>query len=326
MGFRMRELLADALTADPSSTAGLLDIAAQLRTDMDADASELIADVPQGRLPLRLSKGRVTDLLHCERYAEARATSPHDDRAEHPAVVKGRLVDRLVHHHVLSGPTDRRGDELADGCLAALAADGEPGEVSESDRPSVVATLDAAADHLDADWGVVDTAWWPQAETTARTALAGGDVLLTGRLDVVLGGMRSGRPLVLVEVKSRGLRAEDRADLWWYGLVAAWAWGEMPAVVAGWSALAGATMPEPVRADGLRTAADRTAAALQRAVELASGREPTATPSAGACPFCPEADRCEPGLAFLATRRSERDDHERDWGDGRDDGVDWEPW
>jgi hypothetical protein len=304
VGYPLRELLSAVEPADPA----LRDVAAELHSELDDLARELTAGLPADRLPIRLPKGRVTNLLRCERYAEALAGPRMRDSAAR-AVVLGMLVDRLVHHHVLAGATDLRGRELLDACAEALVADGEIHAIDDHDW--FVERLDLAADALAQDWPVVEDAWWPRCEATASTDLADGAVRVQGRMDVVFGGAPTTRPLVVVEVKSRDFRGDDRADLWWYSLMAAWAWNEVPPLAVGWSALQRAAMPEHVRVQSLEAAFGRAATALRRAAEIAAGRAPRETPTPDACPHCPVADRCDAGLAFL--RHRDRDDDVLDW-------------
>lgn len=76
-------------------------------------------------LPLRLPKGRVVDLLVCERLAVARHRAPDDDPAGaadvSPAMLRGLALDRFVQHELHGGPV---ADPAAD-LLAMLDAEGE---------------------------------------------------------------------------------------------------------------------------------------------------------------------------------------------------------
>ena len=145
--------------------------------------------------------------------------------------------------------------------------------------------------------------------------LGGGDLLLTCTFDLALGGPGTDRPWVLVEVKAGAARDGNRSDLLWYSLVATLRHGRPPDVVAAWSAADDGLVPVPIGAGSLEAAARRALAALDRLVELAGGREPEVRPNSR-CRWCPELDRCAPGLASLDAPRTTSDatylDEERD--------------
>jgi hypothetical protein len=76
--------------------------------------------------------------------------------------------------------------------------------------------------------------------------------------------------------------------------------------VAAWSAADDGLVPVPIGPGSLEAAARRGLAALDRLVELAGGRAPEVRPN-GRCRWCPELDRCEPGLASLDAPRTASD-------------------
>ena len=264
------------------------------------EATERLAGCPPEARPLRLPKERITSLLACERMTIARLGS-------HPLsepLVRGRCTDLQVAQHVTTGLTEDVEADLRDALLARGDAD-------------VVAWIDAAdpvaqerlwqhagrvRTALRSGWGPVDPAWWPRPQERVQVALGGGDLLLACTFDLALGGPPTGRPWVLVEVKAGPARDGNRTDLLWYSLIAALRHRRAPDLVAAWSAGDDGLVPVPIGPGPLEAAARRALAALDRLVELRPGREPTVHPHGG-CRWCPELDRCPPGLASLDAPR-----------------------
>ncbi len=77
--------------------------------------------------------------------------------------------------------------------------------------------------------------WWPRTEVSA-SVLLGQFTLLRGRFDVLLGGSVTGKPLVILEVKSYSSAGQyGFSDLWFYILLASLRYGKPPAqaLIAG---------------------------------------------------------------------------------------------
>ena len=134
-------------------------------------------------------------------------------------------------------------DALADrGGVAALPADVAP-----------------RIERLAGAWPAFDPGWWPRVEEPVRAVLSGGTVVMSGRLDVLLGGPPTPRPAVVVEIKAGRWHDGARADAHLYALLVALRDGVPPAAVVTVVA-DGTTQVEPVRPAVLATAADRVVA------------------------------------------------------------------
>lgn len=273
-------------TPHPSASAVL----PELRHRLD----EVARRVPPGARPVRAPKDVLTRVLACERHHTATA-GERGARSLSEPVVRGLVLDRLLHHHVHGEPTSLRSLLVADGALLAerdddvLAWLDDPGERERRDRIGDDAAGFAAALRR---WGPIDPAWWPRCEDRLRVSLGDGAVVCSARLDLVLGGAPTGRPIVILEAKSGPFRQDHRAGLLWYALLAALRHGTPPAAVIGWSALDGTSSLQPITAGVLAAAAERAVAALTRLADLAVGREPTATPGR-ACAWCPALAGCD---------------------------------
>lgn len=241
--------------------------------------------------PLRLAKGTVGWLLRCPRRALAAPDGGMTDD-----LVAGIVVDaaaKLVTLAPQRAPT-------VDAALAYLEATGDTTVADHlADRGgSRVLPPDVATriDQLAGAWPAIDPGWWPRVEEPVRAVLGGGAVVVSGRLDVLLGGPPSPRPAVVVEVKAGRWHDGARADAHLYALLVALRDGRAPAAVVTVVA-DGTTQVEPVRPAVLTTAADRVSHAVEAAAPIAAGEPAPAHPGPH-CGHCPLRPACPEGLAW----------------------------
>ncbi|MGD9793418.1 MAG: hypothetical protein AB7V43_08035 [Acidimicrobiia bacterium] len=247
--------------------------------------------------PLRVTKDRISSVLACERSVLA----PRNTTPPGPAVVLGRMVDIVAQHHVIAGSVppamayDIAVDALwADGDAEALA-------VLADCEDWVRSNLEEHAVRLARELGPISPAWWPRGERRAEVHLADGAVIASARFDLQLGGPGSGRPSVVVEVKSGGIRAHHHDDARFYALVAALRDGAAPAAVATVWTDTGEVAIEPVRDDVLESAARRLLDATALLVDLAAGR-PATMRGQSRCYWCALHRGCAEGQRFVDQR------------------------
>jgi hypothetical protein len=240
--------------------------------------------------PLRLHKGRITDLLHCPRRAVARDDST---AASIDDVVLGLLVDgaaKLMALGAASPVTSASACAFLDALdqpqvREHLAAIGEPAAAA------LMAEADARIDRLVSVWPAISPEWWPRVEEPVRVPLADGVVTLGAKLDILLGGPPTGRPSVAIEVKGGRWHDSVRSDAHFYALLVALRDGVAPAVVMSIAAADGTTHTEPVRTAVLVHTAERVAAAIEAAARLAAGETPEARRGIH-CATCPVRAGC----------------------------------
>ncbi|MDD9370614.1 MAG: hypothetical protein PV358_10925, partial [Acidimicrobiales bacterium] len=194
----LADVLADALDlVDPRDAQGTDDgedggdeAVAALRSMLDHAAR---AATPAGGWtpddPLRLSKSTVTWLLRCPRRALA-----DGDVGVTDDLVAGLVVDAAAK---LATLVPQRAPTV-DAALAYLEASGDStATIHLADRGGAAGLRDDLAGRVAALAGVwprIGPGWWPRVEEPARVRLAGGAVMLAGRLDLLLGGAPPGRP------------------------------------------------------------------------------------------------------------------------------------
>jgi hypothetical protein len=256
--------------------------------------------------PLRLTKATVTGLLRCPRRAVSAAAADNDlsdDLLVGLAVDAAAKLTTLIPHR---RPT-------ADDALAFLAATGDTrvtdrlavgdafGDVSGGKGKgtgAVRSEIAARVAMLTDAWPTIEPAWWPRVEEPVRCRFAGGAVMVSGRLDLLLGGPPTPRRAVVVEVKGGRWHDGMRADAHLYALMVALRDGRAPSAVVTVVA-DGTTEVEPVRPAVLATAAGRVTEALRVAASLAAGEPPAARPGTH-CAHCPVRPTCPPGSSWSA--------------------------
>jgi hypothetical protein len=140
--------------------------------------------------------------------------------------------------------------------------------------------------------------WLPVLESSLRAELAGGRIVLSGRVDLMVGrsvGLTAGK--AFVDFKSGGPFPGHVDDLRFYALLETLRLGVPPFRVASYYLEQGDIVGEDVTEGVLEAAAARAADGAVKIVELRLGqREPRrrAGPSCGRCPLavgCDEAER-----------------------------------
>jgi len=135
----------------------------------------------------------------------------------------------------------------------------------------------------------------PIAELPVRAELLGGDLVLSGRIDLVLGLPSKAEPTratrIAIDLKTGGAHAEYPEDMRFYALLLTLRFGVPPYRAASLFLESGEWQNEDVTEDGLRHAADRVIAAASTGAALLKEREPKLTPGYY-CAWCPRSAVC----------------------------------
>jgi PD-(D/E)XK nuclease superfamily len=135
----------------------------------------------------------------------------------------------------------------------------------------------------------------PVSELRVRAELLGGDVVLSGQIDLVLGLADPAEPArgtrITIDFKTGAARPEHVEDNRFYALLLTLRFGVPPYRVASFFLESGTWQAEDVSEQTLVHAADRVVAAARSAAALANGREASLTPGPW-CGWCPRAATC----------------------------------
>jgi RecB family exonuclease len=137
-----------------------------------------------------------------------------------------------------------------------------------------------------------DRSWQPVSEQYIVVALAGRSVVLSGRVDLMLG---RGQHL-LVDFKTGEARRGYAEDMRFYALVVALAFGVAPYRVATVFCESMEWQSEDVTEEVLEREADRVLDVARSAAALASGRQPELIPGPH-CRWCPRSRTCPSSAA-----------------------------
>lgn len=135
----------------------------------------------------------------------------------------------------------------------------------------------------------------PVSELRVRTELLGGDVVLSGQIDLVLGLADPLEPAratrITIDFKTGAARPEHVEDNRFYALLLTLRFGVPPYRVASFFLESGTWQAEDVTEQTLVHAADRVVEAARTSAALANGREAALTPGPW-CSWCPRAATC----------------------------------
>ncbi len=201
--------------------------------------------------------------------------------------------------------------ELVDHALSELAAD------SAASLGWFVATLpftaraelraraaNAVATFLEC-WPALRAAWWPRTELPVRAELCGGQIVLSGKVDLVLGhAVGTQARCLFVDLKTGSRYPSHLDDLRFYALVQAIRIGVPPFRVASYYLDSASFSSEDVTVDTLEIALRRTLDGARKIVELLAGaRSPTVTPGPR-CRYCRIRSTCDGARAWEERHRA----------------------
>jgi PD-(D/E)XK nuclease superfamily len=249
---------------------------------------------------LWLGKHRLNDRQRCEGLFQA-GLNREGPRFEHsPVTASGRLFHKAIE---LDVATERAFDPLSVCERAARSAadqDGPFGRYWDGlDRFSRGDLLANAGRHLVLfrdSFPPLVRRWAPQPELYLKVVLAGGQVILSGAPDLVLGRTRR----LAIDFKSGRAWPEHPEDMRFYALLLLLRTGVPPYRVATFFLDSGEWQAEDVSEETLERASDRVVAAAGTAVELCAGRTPELIPGRY-CPRCPRVSTC-PAAAEIRAR------------------------
>lgn len=277
--------LEDEEPVDPAELAQLrADLEDAVRREVDAVGDRIDPDL----WPIRLPKQRLADLERCPRSALARFRDT-TDAPPGAAMLRGTALDQFVAHQLVVG---RVREPLADlsSMLRAAADDVSLQSLEDLGEQRAGELVDPLAVVVAESWSGIDPRWVPQVQSRAALVLADGACVCSGVLDVEFGGRGTGRPGVVIEVKSGAAAAAHVHEIYLYALLVALRDREAPAVVARWYPGADPSGPK-VNLGVLEAAAARLVSGLRVWTDLLAGG-PAEERAGGWCSWCPDESVC----------------------------------
>lgn len=270
---------------------------AQLRARVEAAAGELGLEDQ-----LWMHKRLVNQLLQCEGHGQAELLGEGDAFSFSPRSASGTLVHKVIELEVVSrDPLDPH--LIAEAAAERLREDGAFGEfwngLDRLQRDEVLMDAVRVADQFRSTFPPLRELrreLAPVTELRLRAEFAGGNLIVSGRPDLVLGQVRAGGATrLIVDLKTGDARPEYPEDLRLYGLLHTLRFGVPPRRVASLFLDSGIAQAEEVTPETLEHAADRVIKAARKAADLLEG-EAALTPGPY-CSWCPRGLTCPESLA-----------------------------
>jgi len=270
------------------------DLADRLRSRIERALDGL--ELPE---PLFLGKAALNDRDRCEGTFAARLAGEGPPFAHSRTTALGALLHRAIEADV--GAREEHGPHAL--CLRAAErlAEDDPGFAAywrELDRLEQDELLAEAVRRLALFRGTfpplreLRRELAPVCELPVRVELAGGALVLAGRIDLVLGRPEPARATrVAIDLKSGGAYPEYPEDMRFYALLLTLRFGVPPVRVASLFLESGEWQAEDVADGVLEHAADRVVEAARTAAALSAGAPPELRPGAY-CGWCPRAPGC----------------------------------
>jgi hypothetical protein len=279
----LRELI---MTGDRADSTPLPGVAERVRSRIDEALEGLpITD------PLWLSKARMDEFARCPGMLDASLRGERDGFTHSAQSASGTLMHRAVQLDVaveravdVRSVVERAADRLIEH---------DPGfaehwnGLDELDRAERLADAAASLAQFRELFPPIPRAWQPVAEQSLRTRVAGGLVVLSGRLDLVLGR----RQRLLIDFKAGEARPAHAEDMRFYALLCTLMFGRPPYRVASVFLQSMEWQAEDVTEATLDLAAHRVIETATAAAGLLGGTTPDLT-AGPHCAWCPRAATC----------------------------------
>jgi hypothetical protein len=271
-----------------------------LRVELDAALEHLAADIHPER-PVWVSKHTLSSVHGCQVRLLAEQDVPFEwSIPTARGTVAHKAIELSVHWRGEPTPT-----ELVDETLGRLANGGD-GLAEFLQRCSEADTVELRGEVLDRvtkfaeSFPPLQARWRPVTESRARVELAGGRIVLAGKVDLSLGqarGTTAGK--VLIDLKTGGFAPAHLDDLRFYALLETIRIGVPPRLVAGYYLDAGTARTEAVGEASLRATVARVADGVETFIGLQHGTRAPALRPGPACRWCLRLADCDAGRAHL---------------------------
>ena len=299
-----------ALTPAQQETLGLIRLPADQRTTyeatlrhelhaaLEAATADLVGSIDE---PLWISKRQLQAVNGCEALYEAQQAEPFEWRIP---MTRGQIFHKCVELSIHLFPK-RTASELVDEALSSMMNRGDGladflFTLTEVERAEIRSDVSSLLQTFFDTFPPLKKAWAPTTELPRKVVLHQGKVVFQGRFDLTIGQpseLTAGR--VLVELKTGRAVPHHLDDLRFYALLETLVVGVPPALLASFYVDAGRVQVEHVDEDTVRSALRRASDAVERLLHLRLEKIRAAVRPNTSCRWCPIANQCEPGQAWL---------------------------
>jgi len=287
---------------------GLLAIGMDRPFDRQGLAVELAARIEVGTKDfildwtdpsLYVTKSQILTALRCEGQLQADAITTRQSIS--PAIAVGIAAHRAVqlsYTHV-GRPVS---DYVKQAVIGARAADenldkwwAESGASTQSDM--LMQITSKVVNFLD-DWPPLDASWSPRFEEPIVAKI--GKLSLSARADLVIGRPRADlrRSMLLIDLKTSGVKDNHRDEAMFYALVATIRYGISPWRSAIYSLASGDWTEPDVSEDDLFETADKVISSVRSIVSVLTEKRPPLLNGGDHCRWCPAKLLCPSSTAL----------------------------
>lgn len=279
------------------------DLGARLRSDLESGLADAAATIA-GDHSVTITKHLLNGVHGCQARFLDEQSRPFEPTV---AIVRGtvahKALELAVHWQGTPLPLD-----LIDAAISSVEATDHWAtdwvlRASDAERAELRGQAgDIIAKFLEC-WPPITAAMRPTTEARMFADLCGGRITLKGQVDLTLGqpvGSGTRARKIIVDYKTGGFSPEHRSDLRFYALVETLRLGVPPRLLVSSYLAAGTIETEAVTEAMLDATVARVVDGVETYLALRAREiEPKRRPSV-ACRWCPIAEDCEPGQAFLA--------------------------
>ena len=286
----------------PMDSSVVADVEHQLETALEPIRGLFTADKP-----LRVNKHQITTVHGCEKHHRLQRESPF---AWNINTVRGTMAHKAI-ELLINWKGQVIPGEIVDAAITSVAenpresASGFIISLSAHEMAELRGAIVTAVTNFIECFPPIKPAWRPVVEYPASYSLFDKSVILTSRMDLVMGG--PGRK-VIIDLKTGSLSRTHVDDLRFYALVETLRSRQPPRMLGSYSLESARLDEEDVTEGVLQSAVRRTANGVLLIADLVLKTRQPDVRGGFQCRWCPELESCETGRKFL--RQLESDDEE----------------
>lgn len=286
----------------PMDQSVVADIEQQLETALEPVRGLFTADKP-----LRVNKHQITTVHGCEKHHMLQRESPF---AWNINTVRGTMAHKGIELLInWRGPVVP--GEIVDAAITSVAenpresASGFLVSLSAHEMAELRGAVVTAVTNFIECFPPIKPAWRPVVEYPATYSLFDRSVILSSRMDLVMGG--PGRK-VIIDLKTGALSRTHVDDLRFYALVETLRSRQPPRMLGSYSLESARLDEEDVTEGVLQSAVRRTANGVLLIADLVLKTRQPDVRGGVQCRWCPALDSCDTGQQFLRQLAGDDDD------------------